>query len=119
MLGGRTSGATVSTRVSDAGALRGWPAGGCFAGPRLSRLVDRLDYRSTVGEAQPAAQLCSRFIGRPAVERHQRPRASRHARDFRTPLVETDRQDFDAILAAIDDLFKTMHVHGVRGRQLC
>ena len=68
-------------------------------------------------EAEPATEVLGSFIGRAPIKRHQRTQASRHLLDLCAPLVESDRRHFDAVLAAIDDLFEMMHGHGVRATE--
>jgi hypothetical protein len=64
----------------------------------------------TVGELKPPAQLAGRFVRRLSVERHQRCRPAGPPGDLRAPLAEADAGDFNLVLAAVDDFFKTMHV---------
>jgi hypothetical protein len=70
--------------------------------------------RLAVQEREPSAQLPGRFVRRLSVERHQRGASARDPGDLRTPPAQADAGYLDEVLAAIDDLFETMHVFAVR-----
>jgi hypothetical protein len=67
-----------------------------------------------VQEREPSAQLPGRFVRCLSVERHQRRAPARDPGNLRTPPAEADAGYLDEVLAAIDDLFETMHVFAVR-----
>ncbi len=66
----------------------------------------------SVGDPEPASQQVGRFVGRLAVERHQRAGAALSAPDLRAPLVAADARHLDVVRAAIDRLVKAVDVHG-------
>jgi len=63
-----------------------------------------------VRQRQPATQVLRGFVRRLAVERHQGGGPAGPASDLRAPLAEADAGYFDAVLAAVDDFVKPMHV---------
>ena len=72
-------------------------------------------------QAEPATEMFRRFIGRAAVEGHQRTRSAGGFGDLRAPLVHPDGRNLDAVRPAVDDLLEMMHGHvclGERGETL-
>ena len=62
---------------------------------------------------QPAAQLSGRFVGRLAIERHQRRRSAGCALYVRAPLPGTDVRDLDVVLTAVDGLVVLVKDHSI------
>ena len=72
-------------------------------------------------QAEPATEMLGRFIGRAAVEGHQRTRPAGGFGDLRAPLVHPDGRNLDPVRPAVDDLLEMMHGHvylGARGETL-
>jgi hypothetical protein len=67
-----------------------------------------------MGQRKPATQLLRRLIRSLAVKRHQGGGAAWKTRDLRSPFAKADAGYLDMVLAAVDNLFKAMHVFVVR-----
>ena len=73
-----------------------------------------------VRPGQPLAEEMGGFVGRPAVEGHERRGDARNTHDVRAPAIGRDGGDFDLIQASTDGLFEMMDgaVHSV-GAMIC
>lgn len=65
-----------------------------------------------VRAGQPVAEVRGGFIGRLAIEGHQRGRDTGNAGDLRAPPVVGDASDFDHVLTSRDHGFDTLTSHG-------